>query len=45
VEPNPRLRQQYLDEAASLQKQGLDLKKQQAAGAEGPLAPPPKEGS
>lgn len=30
VEPNPRLRQQYLEQAALLQKQGLDLKRQQA---------------
>jgi tetratricopeptide (TPR) repeat protein len=44
VETNPRLRQQYLEQAATLQKQGLDLKKQQQAGGEGPLAPPPTQG-
>jgi len=31
VTKNPRQRQQFLDEAATLQKQGLELKKQQAA--------------
>jgi tetratricopeptide (TPR) repeat protein len=44
VETNPRLRQQYLEQAATLQKQGLDLKKQQQAGGEGPLAPPATQG-
>lgn len=33
VATNPRLRQQYLDEAQNLQKQGLELKKEQAAAA------------
>jgi tetratricopeptide (TPR) repeat protein len=34
VTTNPRLRQQYLDQAANLQKQGLELKKEQMAAAE-----------
>lgn len=33
VSKNPRLRQQYLDQAQTLQKQGLELKKEQAAAA------------
>lgn len=39
VTTNPRLRQQYLDQAANLQKQGLELKKEQMAAAES-AAPP-----
>jgi len=44
VTTNPRLRQQYLDQAANLQKQGLELKKEQmeAAASAGPAAPSPK---
>jgi tetratricopeptide (TPR) repeat protein len=44
VAKNPRVRQQYLDQAQTLQKQGLELKKQQAAEAEAAAAaatPPP----
>lgn len=42
VEQNPRVRQQYLEQAALLQKQGMDIKKQQMAEAanQGPLALP-----
>lgn len=43
VAKNPRLRQQYLDQAQTLQKQGLELKKQQAEAeaAAAAAAPPP----
>lgn len=44
VAKNPRLRQQYLEQAQTLQKQGLELKKQQQAEAEAAAAaatPPP----
>jgi tetratricopeptide (TPR) repeat protein len=42
VTTNPRLRQQYLDQAANLQKQGLELKKEQMAAAPStaPASPP-----
>lgn len=41
VEQNPRLRQQYLDQAAQLQKQALDIKKQMAeeSAQAAPVAP------
>lgn len=43
VATNPRLREQYLQQAQQLQKQGLELKKEQAAAAEAAqkLAPSP----
>lgn len=44
VAKNPRLRQQYLDQAQTLQKQGLELKKVQAeaeAAAAAAATPPP----
>lgn len=42
VAQNPRLRQQYLDEATTLQKQGLEIKKAQMAAA--PTSPTPSPG-
>ena len=46
VATNPRLRQQYLDQATTLQKQGLELKKQQAeAEAAGAATATPTPGS
>jgi tetratricopeptide (TPR) repeat protein len=41
VTTNPRLRQQYLDQAQQLQKQGLELKKEAMAAAGGGAAPAP----
>jgi len=45
VAKNPKLRQQYLDQAQTLQKQGLELKKQQAEAeaAAAAAAPPAKK--
>jgi tetratricopeptide (TPR) repeat protein len=40
---NPQLKQQYLDQALALQKQGLEMKKQ-AAEAEAAASPPPAPG-
>lgn len=37
VARNPRLRQQYLEQAQTLQKQALELKKEQAAGGAAPI--------
>jgi len=45
VEQNPRLRAQYLEQAAQLQKQALDIKKQQAQESAQPSAAPPPAGS
>lgn len=45
VEPNPRLRAQYLEQAAGLQKQGLELKKQQTVGTGAAPAPAETTGS
>jgi tetratricopeptide (TPR) repeat protein len=42
IATNPHLRQQYLDQAASLQKQGLELKKEAMAAAPAPAAPAPQ---
>jgi tetratricopeptide (TPR) repeat protein len=46
VAKNPQLKQQYLDQALALQKQGLDMKKQaaeaEAAASAAPPAPPGK---
>jgi tetratricopeptide (TPR) repeat protein len=43
VARNPQLKQQYLEQALALQKQGLEMKKEQAAAAEtaSPAAPAP----
>ena len=41
VEQNPRLRTQYLEQAAQLQKQALDIKKQQAEEAAQTASPAP----
>ena len=43
VAKNPQLKQQYLDQALALQKQGLEMKKQ-AAEAEAAASPPPAKG-
>jgi tetratricopeptide (TPR) repeat protein len=40
VTTNPKLRQEYLEQASTLQKQALELKKQQAEAAPAPTASP-----